>query len=716
MADYLPPLVAHLMGDISHFKASMGEATAVAKTETSAGSAAFNGLATVGKAAFLGLGAAAIVGGAAAVKMAGDYEQATMRLVTSAGEQQANIELVRKGMLQMAGDVGYSADELAKAMYVIESGGQHGADGLKVLRAAAEGAKTENADLGKVADAVTSVLQDYHLKASDSAVVTSKLVAAVGAGKTTFEQLTGSLHSVLPVASAAHVSLDDILGDEAAMTVHGMSADQVTQNLAHTIEHLQKTTQAQNKELALLGINSQQLSADLGSKGLSGTLLEISETIEKRMGPDGKVILQMRDALKGLPPAVQQMGAEVMKGTISLGDFTKAAKDLNVEQAGQVHQFATLMASTHGLGSAQKSGAQLAQSYTAALASATGDATTLNTALMLTGENTSYTQGAIKAVSAATAEAGGHVKGWSEIQSTFNQRIDRSKAAAGALGITIGTALIPYVERAMDTMNSWADYLSKHQNVAIALAGVIGGALAVAMGAYILQLGIATVQTVAHTAVVVASTVAKIATAVATGVWTAAQWLLNVAMMANPIGLVILGIAALIVVIVLVVTHWNMVTAAMKSAWQWLVNLYNSNNLVGEGMRLLIGPIVQLIQHWNDVTAAIGGAVRAIGNFISQAKNIPVIGGAAHALGIPGFASGGLVTKPTLAMVGEAGPELIVPLRDIDRGDAARRYAAPAPSGGGPGYQITINISGAVDPLATAAEVDRRLSRLLTST
>jgi len=72
--------------------------------------------------------------------------------------------MVRQGMLDMAGQVGYSAEELVAAMYKVSSGGQIGAKGLDVLRASAEGAKAENADLAVVADAVTSVLQDYVAK------------------------------------------------------------------------------------------------------------------------------------------------------------------------------------------------------------------------------------------------------------------------------------------------------------------------------------------------------------------------------------------------------------------------------------------------------------------------------------------------------------------------------------------------------------------------
>jgi hypothetical protein len=496
----LPPLVAHLMGDISHFKGEMSKASAVAKTETEASSKHFNQLATVGKFAFLGIAGAAIAGGAASVKMAGDYEAATTRLITSAGETRANIELVRKGMLQMAGDVGTSAMDLAKGMYIVESAGYHGAAGLQVLRAAAEGAKTENAALDVVANAVTSVLQDYHLKASDAAMVTTKLVAAISVGKTTFQEFTGALHSVLPIASAAHISIADVTGALASMTVHGYSAEQASQNLAHAIQHLQTVTPAQAKEFFLLGLDAMKLKDELGTKGLTGTMQTISDAIMHKMGPDQThVILDLFKALSQLSPEVQKLGRAAIDGSMTMGDYAKATKGLSVEAAGQAGQFATLLKSTHGLGMNQKNGQEIVQNYAEALKKATGDSTSLNVALMLTGENADYTNKAVKAVSDASVEAGNHVRGWSEIQATFNNHLDRGRERTAALAITIGTALIPYVIKAMGGFTDLVDWLGRTQAVSIPLAVVLGTVLVVAIGAYTVSMIGAAVATIAAT-------------------------------------------------------------------------------------------------------------------------------------------------------------------------------------------------------------------------
>jgi len=46
----------------------------------------------------------------------------------------------------------------------------------------------------------------------------------------------------------------------------------------------------------------------------------------------------------------------------------------------------------------------------------------------------------------------------------------------------------------------------------------------------------------------------------AKGLWAAAQWALNIALNANPIGLITIGIAALIAIIVVLITNWDKVT------------------------------------------------------------------------------------------------------------------------------------------------------------
>jgi hypothetical protein len=59
------------------------------------------------------------------------------------------------------------------------------------------------------------------------------------------------------------------------------------------------------------------------------------------------------------------------------------------------------------------------------------------------------------------------------------------------------------------------------------------------------------------------------------------------------------------------------------------------------------------------------------------------------------LANGGIVTKPTLALIGEAGAEAVVPLNKRN----------------GLGGTMVFNISGAIDPEGTARQIQRILDR-----
>jgi phage-related protein len=65
----------------------------------------------------------------------------------------------------------------------------------------------------------------------------------------------------------------------------------------------------------------------------------------------------------------------------------------------------------------------------------------------------------------------------------------------------------------------------------------------------------------------------------------------------------------------------------------------------------------------NGVNVVLGMIGKLVGA-IKSIPSLPDIGGAVGGLigKIPGLAEGGIVTGPTLAMVGEAGPEAVIPL------------------------------------------------------
>lgn len=523
------------------------------------------------------IGAGAVVAGAGFVHMAADFETATNKLLTSAGESHDAIGMVRDGLLSMAGQVGVSADDLAKALYKVESAGYHGSAGLGLLKAAEQGAKAEGADATTVADALSSAMRDYYPNAKSAAEVTqastdvmSKLIGATSAGKMTFDELAGALNSILPVSSAAKISLSDTLGVLASMTVHGISAQQATQNIADAVRHLQSPTMVMSKAMATLGVDSVDVAAKLGQRGLAGTMEFLSEKVKAAMPPGSdRVILELGNALSKSSPKVQELGQRLMDGSITMKQYSGAAGKLDPISAKQAGAFATLAGSYHQLGNQQISGADVMATYSGMMQKVMGDATGLKVALMTTGDNAGYTSDAIKTVSGSTADASGNVKGWADVQDTFNQKLAQAKDGFGAMAISIGQKLMPIASKIIGVFATMAHWFGEHKWAATALAYLLGGALVIGLAAA-----------------------------------TVAAWNFTVALLANPATWIALGIGVLIAAIVLLATHWNQVWGAIQTvagaAWNWLnTNIFRPVGVLVEVF--IVTPFKNFLRFWESM-------------------------------------------------------------------------------------------------------------------
>jgi len=527
-------LVAELRANISEFSAKMGAARAdLAKLNTE-GSGHMAKLHAVSKAAFEGVAGAAVATAVVSVKAAANYQEALTHLVTGAGESEKNIKLVGDGMLHMAGQVGIGALDLSKGMFMIESAGFHGADGLKVLRAAAEGAKVGNADMAVVSDALTTVLKDYHLPASQAADVTSKLVETVASGKTHMQDLAGSMATVLPAASAAHVGLSQVLGAMATMTAEGTPAADAATYLKQTILKLEAPSAASAHEMQSLGINVFDLKDKLGERGLTGTFKIMTDAIKTHMGPAGAVLIE-----------------NLKKAGSNTTAFQKILANLPPAQ----------------------------QTVVEALSRMVGGSKNLQAALELTGGNAKDFADNVKKVGDTTVETGGHVVGFGLTQKDLNSKLADAKAAWQSLEIEIGQKIIP-------VLSSAADWIGKHkklvEDVAIAL-----GALTVGLAAYY-----------AVSKTVEAATKAR----------TAAQWLLNVALDANPIGLIIVAVAALAAGFVYAYEHSETFRRIVKEG------MHDIQRIVGETVKF----VIEMFKTWFDSVMLgygilVHGAAKAFG-------------------------------------------------------------------------------------------------------
>lgn len=473
------------------------------------------GLSKVGKTAgLMGLGLA--VGAGYMVKASGDFESSTQHLVTDAGESQKNLAMVQAGMLDIAKATGTTTDQLSAGMYHIESAGFHGKEGLDVLRVAAEGAKVGNADLDTVSKTLTGTLNSYSDKGYSATQMMNALIVSVGAGDMKMEDLASSLGNVAPIAAAAGLSFAEVGGAVSTMTAQNMSAQQATQDLSNTIRNLQKPSDVATKEMASLGLNSNDVSQQLGKRGLTGTL-EMLTTAVANHTKGGQVLIDSFKASKDaaadaqsmigkMPPELQKLAREYLNGSVSAKDWKQDLLGLSPVNAHLMTQFAGVADKTHAFNDLLAKGGPQAQTFNAAMAEMLGGATGLNTALMLTGgrmstfkDNTALVQKALDGSSAS-------VDNWDRIQGTFNQKMDVAKASLEATAITLGNALLPMVSKLATEvghiLGPIAAWVQNHRDLAAQL--LIGAA---AVGILVAAVGTVTKVVGAAKSVIAATSV-----------------------------------------------------------------------------------------------------------------------------------------------------------------------------------------------------------------
>ncbi|RBQ05149.1 phage tail protein [Micromonospora sp. LHW51205] len=210
-----------------------------------------------------------------------------------------------------------------------------------------------------------------------------------------------------------------------------------------------------------------------------------------------------------------------------------------------------------------------------------------------------------------------------------------------------------------------------------------------------------------------------------TKVATAAQWLWNAAMMANPIGLVILAIVALVAGIYLLWTNseafrkffiglwehvssfvvavfqkwwsvfsgfWGAVLSGIASAGRWI------RDKVGDLVGWFTGLPGRLRRGLANVASVVSAPFRAGFNAVARAWNatvgrlswsvpswVPGIGGRSiSAPRLPMLAKGGHILGAGMAIVGEAGPELV----HLGRGATVQPLTGAGSGGGGGGIGV----------------------------
>ncbi len=167
-----------------------------------------------------------------------DFELAIAKVFTLADESAVSQKEMREGILGISSDLGKGASEISEAVYQALSAGVDTANVLSFVRQSTMLSVAGFTDAANAVDVLTTILNAYHMEASQTEAVASKLAKTQDLGKVTVDELGKVLGRVIPTAAAYSVDLDNIATAYARMTAAGNNAENTTTYLSAMFDEL----------------------------------------------------------------------------------------------------------------------------------------------------------------------------------------------------------------------------------------------------------------------------------------------------------------------------------------------------------------------------------------------------------------------------------------------------------------------------------------------
>lgn len=253
-ADGISGKLAEVMG---------GEAASAGKISgKSLGSALVGSLTKVVAAAGIGkmLGSA-FTGGTA-------LESAMAKVGTIADTAKVPLESLSSQVLQVSGDMHIGANKIAEAAYQAISAGQDTGNAVAFAGQASMLAKAGFTSSASAVDILTTALNAYGKGADEAGHVSDVLLTTQNLGKTSVDELAGSMGRVIPLAAAYNVSLENLSSGLAIMTANGIATAEASTYTKSMLNELGDTGSTVGKILQQqTGKSFAELNADGKSLG-----------------------------------------------------------------------------------------------------------------------------------------------------------------------------------------------------------------------------------------------------------------------------------------------------------------------------------------------------------------------------------------------------------------------------------------------------------------
>ncbi|AZV46841.1 phage tail tape measure protein [Nautilia sp. PV-1] len=492
-----------------------------------------------------------------------DFQSSMARVKALTGATGKEFDQLRATAKKLGATTVFSASEAAQGMQFLAMAGYKTNDIVKAMPGILNLASAGQLDLAQTADIASNILSGFNLKASQTTHVADVLAKAATSTNVTIGELGETMKYVAPVASNLGASMEEVT--------------------------------------ALTGL--------LGNVGIKGT--------------------QAGTALRAMYARLAAPPTEALKTMQKLGLVTK---DANGKFVGMTNILKQLQEKTKGMSDTQKAAILKnlfgIESMSAAMALLK---TPIKDIKKLTNE-LKNSDGTAKRIAKTQTDT---------VAGAFKQL----GSAVEGVSIAFSSLFLPVIKTltlGLAKVASWLNnFIEKHRILATVIGGVVGGIMAFSIAASVAGYAFSFLVTgvtrglTAWTLLNENLTLANIKTKALT-VWqtilsaktkiaTAVQWAWNAAMTANPLGLIVVAIGAVVAGVVWMYKKFDWFRSGVSAVWSGIKSVFTG---AWEGIKAVFSagwkfikfifswsPIGLITSHWGEVTNWFGGFWQKIGKY-----------------------------------------------------------------------------------------------------
>lgn len=196
------------------------------------------------------------------------FESAMAKVGTIADTAKVPLESLSSQVLQVSGDMHIGANEISEAAYQAISAGQDTGNAVAFAGQASMLATAGFTSTTSAVDILTTALNAYGKGADEAGHVSDVLLTTQNLGKTSVDELAGSMGRVIPLAAAYNVSMENLSSGLAIMTANGIATAEASTYTKSMLNELGDTGSTVGKILKQqTGKSFAELNADGKSLG-----------------------------------------------------------------------------------------------------------------------------------------------------------------------------------------------------------------------------------------------------------------------------------------------------------------------------------------------------------------------------------------------------------------------------------------------------------------